>query len=62
MIGWIADDAALCVTTNGDTSQPGGIISADLPANMFGCFLMGMLQDGAALDLAIHLVLVLVME
>ncbi|KAL3921739.1 MAG: hypothetical protein SGILL_002585, partial [Bacillariaceae sp.] len=53
-IGWIADDAALCVTANGDTSQQGGIIFADLPANILGSFIMGLLQDGAALDLAIH--------
>jgi fluoride ion exporter CrcB/FEX len=68
-IGWIADDAALCVTTtmtNGSGSdasssssqqqqQQGGIIFADLPANILGCFLMGLLQDGTALDLAIHI-------
>ncbi|KAG7374004.1 CrcB-like domain containing protein [Nitzschia inconspicua] len=53
-IGWIADDAALCVTSNGAGQQMGGIIFADLPANILGCFIMGLLQDGAALDLAIH--------
>ena len=53
-IGWIADDAALCVTADGSASQQGGIIFADLPANILGSFVMGLLQDGASLDLAIH--------
>jgi fluoride ion exporter CrcB/FEX len=52
-IGWIADDAALCVTASGETSQKGGIIFADLPANILGSFVMGLLQDGGALDLAV---------
>lgn len=54
-IGWIADDAALCVTSSNGTHQVGGIIFADLPANILGCFIMGLLQDGSALDLAIHM-------
>lgn len=54
-IGWIADDAVLCVTSSGAGQQVGGIIFADLPANILGCFVMGLLQDGAALDLAVHM-------
>jgi fluoride ion exporter CrcB/FEX len=53
-IGWIADDAALCVTASGQASQQGGIIFADMPANILGSFLMGLFQDGSSLDLAIH--------
>jgi len=52
-IGWIADDAVLCVTASGETSQQGGIIFADLPANLLGSFLMGLFQDGSSLNLAI---------
>jgi fluoride ion exporter CrcB/FEX len=59
-IGWIADDAALCVTANGQASQQGGIIFADLPANILGSFLMGLFQDGSSLDLAIHVPLAFV--
>eukprot|EP00536_Pseudo-nitzschia_multiseries_P005313 jgi/Psemu1/238406/estExt_Genewise1.C_990020 len=54
-VGWIADEAVLCVTSNGQTTQNEGIIFADLPANLLGSFIMGLLQDGAALGLAIGL-------
>lgn len=54
-IGWIADESVLCVTRDGTTTQNEGIIFADLPANLLGSFIMGLLQDGAALGLAINL-------
>uniref|UniRef100_A0A7S4AX49 Fluoride ion transporter CrcB n=1 Tax=Pseudo-nitzschia australis TaxID=44445 RepID=A0A7S4AX49_9STRA len=54
-VGWIADEAVLCVTSNGQTTQNEGIIFADLPANLLGSFIMGLLQDGATLGLAINL-------
>jgi len=53
-VGWIADDSALCVTKDGETSLNGGIIFADLPANVLGSFIMGLMQDGKNLDLAVH--------
>ena len=54
-IGWIADESVLCVTRDGTTTQNEGIIFADLPANLLGSFIMGLLQDGAALGLALNL-------
>lgn len=53
-IGWLAASAPLCVTNGGATEQ-GGVIFADLPANMFGSFIMGCFQSGAALGLALPL-------
>jgi CrcB protein len=53
-IGWLAASEPLCVTASGETSQQGDIIFADLPANLLGCFIMGLMQDGKALDLAVH--------
>jgi fluoride exporter len=35
---------AVCVTTNGKTDQTGGALFIDLPANMVGCFVMGLLS------------------
>ena len=56
-IGWLKASAPLCVTNGGATEQ-GGIIFADLPANMLGSFIMGFFQDGAALNLALPLAIV----
>lgn len=53
-IGWLAASAPLCVTASG-TQEQGGIIFADLPANMFGSFIMGCFQSGTALGLALPL-------
>jgi fluoride ion exporter CrcB/FEX len=52
-IGWLPASSPLCVTAQGDISQAGGVLFADLPANMFGSFLMGMFQDGVVLGLAL---------
>ena len=57
-IGWIADESVLCVTRDGTTTQNEGIIFADLPANLLGSFLMGLLQDGVSLGLAVNLPIV----
>ena len=56
-IGWLKASAPLCVTNGGATEQ-GGIIFADLPANLLGSFIMGFFQDGAALGLALPLAIV----
>ena len=56
-VGWLNAGSPLCVTTDGQTLRLGGIIFADLPANMLGTFLMGFFQDGAVLGLAIPLAL-----
>ena len=34
----------ICVTTNGKTSQTGGALFTDLPANMIGSFFMGLVS------------------
>ena len=59
-VGYIKDEAVLCVTSSGETTQNDGIIFADLPANLLGCFIMGLLQDGTNLGLAIPVPLALV--
>ncbi|GKY94415.1 hypothetical protein MPSEU_000407300 [Mayamaea pseudoterrestris] len=52
-VGWLSSGAPLCVTQDGDTLQEGGVIFSDLPANMLGCFLMGMVVNGEYLHLAL---------
>jgi fluoride ion exporter CrcB/FEX len=52
-VGWLSAGAPLCVTKDGSTTQTGGIVFADLPANLFGSFLMGLFQDGTVLGLAV---------
>mmetsp|Transcript_13044 Transcript_13044/g.27632 ORF Transcript_13044/g.27632 Transcript_13044/m.27632 type:complete len:856 (-) Transcript_13044:107-2674(-) len=52
-VGWIRSEQPLCVTNDGVTSRQGGIIFSDLPANMFGSFLLGMMQNGVSLNLAV---------
>jgi fluoride ion exporter CrcB/FEX len=52
-VGWLAASSPLCVTAAGETSQQGGIVFADLPANLLGSFIMGLLQDGKSLGLAV---------
>ena len=41
--------------TQGGATEQGGIIFADLPANLLGSFIMGFFQNGAALGLALPL-------
>lgn len=53
-VGWLADDAVLCVTASGQASVPGGIVFADLPSNLLGSFIMGLMQDGKSLQLAVE--------
>jgi CrcB protein len=54
-VGWLAASSPLCVTADGSATQSGGIVFADLPSNIIGCFFMGMFQDGAVLQLAVPL-------
>ena len=54
-IGWLKASAPLCVTHGGSATEQGGIIFADLPANLLGSFIMGFFQNGAALGLALPL-------
>lgn len=55
-VGWLKASSPLCVTADGTTEQvEGGIVFADLPANLLGCFFMGLMQDGTTLGLAIPL-------
>jgi len=54
-VGWLSSGAPLCVTANGETLQEGGVLFADLPSNLLGSFIMGLLQDGAVLGLAMPL-------
>lgn len=50
-VGWLNAGQPLCVTSDGETSVEGGIIFDDLPANLLGCFIMGLMQPTNALDL-----------
>eukprot|EP00557_Chaetoceros_sp_GSL56_P003494 CAMPEP_0176488446 /NCGR_PEP_ID=MMETSP0200_2-20121128/6713_1 /TAXON_ID=947934 /ORGANISM="Chaetoceros sp., Strain GSL56" /LENGTH=547 /DNA_ID=CAMNT_0017885429 /DNA_START=213 /DNA_END=1856 /DNA_ORIENTATION=- len=43
-VGWLKAGQPLCVTATGETSMEGGIIYSDLPANLLGSFIMGMMQ------------------
>jgi fluoride ion exporter CrcB/FEX len=52
-IGWLSAAAPLCVTGDGDASQEGGIIFADLPSNILGSFLMGFFQSAAVLGITV---------
>jgi len=55
-VGWLKASSPLCVTADGHTELVGGgIIFADLPANLLGCFFMGLMQDGTTLGLATSL-------
>jgi len=42
----------LCLTSNGQTHQNGGALFIDLPVNMLGSFIMGLLQSAPGLNLA----------
>ncbi len=50
-IGWLKAGQPLCVTADGETSISGGIIFADLPANLLGSFIMGLMQGADTMDL-----------
>jgi fluoride ion exporter CrcB/FEX len=53
-VGWLKASSPLCVTAEGHAEHVGGgVIFADLPANLLGCFFMGLMQDGKTLGLAI---------
>jgi len=52
-VGWLASGSPLCVTSSGSVIEEGGIIFADLPANMFGSFIMGFFASCATLQLAV---------
>jgi fluoride ion exporter CrcB/FEX len=53
-VGWLAASSPLCITANGQATQSGGIVFADLPANMMGSFIMGFFQTCAVLKLTTH--------
>jgi fluoride ion exporter CrcB/FEX len=38
----------ICVTASGKTQQTGGALFSDLPANMLGCFMIGVLSPAVA--------------
>jgi len=50
-VGWLKAGQPLCVTADGDTTVEDGIIFADLPANLLGSFIMGLMQPSTVLDL-----------
>ena len=45
---------AICVTTNGKTDQTGGALFTDLPANMVGCLVMGLLSPSIMNQIVVH--------
>lgn len=53
-VGWLAASSPLCVTKDGESEREGGIVFADLPANLLGSFFMGMMQGGMDLDLPVY--------
>jgi len=42
---WMSLSKGICVTTSGETSQTGGALFTDLPANMIGSFIMGVVSN-----------------
>lgn len=50
-VGWLKAGQPLCVTADGGASVEGGIIFADLPANLLGSFIMGLMQPTSVLEL-----------
>jgi CrcB protein len=50
-VGWLKAGQPLCVTGNGEMSIEGGIIFADLPANLLGSFIMGLMQNTDSMNL-----------
>lgn len=52
-VGWLAASSPLCVTADGSAQREGGIIFADLPANLIGSFVMGMLQSTETMGLPV---------
>ena len=59
-VGWLAASSPLCVTKNGTAQFEGGIIFADLPSNILGSFIMGLLQNGDSLGLPVNVQLAFV--
>ena len=45
-VGWNKKYWAPCTTTTGTTASTGGALFIDLPANMAGCFIMGLFISG----------------
>lgn len=52
-IGWLSAASPLCVTSDGAAKQSGGIVFADLPANILGSFFMGAFQSAEVLGITI---------
>jgi fluoride ion exporter CrcB/FEX len=50
-VGWLKSGQPLCVTADGETSVSGGIIFSDLPANLFGSFIIGFMQSTDTMNL-----------
>lgn len=54
-VGWNLDGAPPCTTAPGTTDALGGAMFADMPPNIIGCFIMGLLVTGHPDVVAIHL-------
>lgn len=50
-VGWLKAGQPLCVTAEGEATLAGGIIFSDLPANLLGCFIMGMMESTITMNL-----------
>jgi len=50
-VGWLKAGEPLCVTADGGAEVKGGIIFADLPANLLGSFVMGLMQTTGTMNL-----------
>jgi len=50
-VGWLKAGQPLCVTAEGEATLAGGIIFSDLPANLLGSFIMGMMESTITMNL-----------
>jgi fluoride ion exporter CrcB/FEX len=54
-VKWNLREWAPCTTVSGTTAATGGALFTDLPPNMLGCFLMGLLVKGDPESIAVNL-------
>ncbi|VEU35379.1 unnamed protein product [Pseudo-nitzschia multistriata] len=54
-IGWYRVGWHICTTDPGTTESTGGAFFVDLPTNVIGCFLMGLLVSGDGESIAVNL-------
>jgi fluoride ion exporter CrcB/FEX len=58
-VEWNVREWAPCTTASGTTESTGGAMFTDLPPNILGCFLMGLLVTGDTESIAVNLPMVI---